>query len=84
MSNQGNQQKDTPLTAPLMMGIISWGPGQVQRKVSPVHRVWVKQAPVKLWPDHTASKDLHHYKESEFLEEMAGCRADAEDMKDVL
>ena len=39
ISYQRNQQRGTPLTAPLIRTIISWGLGQVGRKVSPVSGV---------------------------------------------
>ena len=38
MSYQGNQQRGMPLTTPLIETVISWGLGQVCRKVSPVSR----------------------------------------------
>ena len=34
---QGNQQRGTPLMAPLIRTITFWDLGQVCRKVSPVH-----------------------------------------------
>ena len=58
---------------PLWQAVISWGLGQVCRKVSHVHKMWVKQALVGQgmyreqenshleWPDHTHG----------FLEELA-------------
>ena len=63
-SYHGNQQRSTPLTAPLMRTVTSWGLGQISRKVSGVHRAQVKQALVRQavfrgqeshpeWPDHT-------------------------------
>ena len=36
-----------PLTAPLIRTMASWGLGQVWRKVSPVHKIQVKQALVR-------------------------------------
>ena len=44
ISNQGNQQRVTPLTAPLIRTITSWGLGQVHRRVCSVSRVQEKQA----------------------------------------
>lgn len=41
---QGNQQKGTPLMAPLIRTITVWDLGQVCRMVSPVHRGKVKLA----------------------------------------
>ena len=38
MSYQGNQQRGMPLTTPLIETVISWGLGQVCRKVSHVSR----------------------------------------------
>ena len=39
ISYQRNQQRGTPLTAPLIRTITSWGLGQVHRKVSPVSKI---------------------------------------------
>ena len=64
-----NQQRGTPLTAPLIRTVTSWGLGQVPRKVSQVGKIQEKQALVGQgmyreqenshleWPDHT----LHYY-----------------------
>ena len=65
ISYQGNQQRGTSLTAPLIRTITSWGLGQVPRKVSQVSKIQEKQALVRQgmyreqenshleWPDHT-------------------------------
>ena len=65
-SYQGNQQRATYLTAPLIRTITSWDLGQEHRKISPAHRVQLNQVLVRqgmdreqengrLWgePDHT-------------------------------
>ena len=39
ISYQGNQQRGTPLTAPWIRTITSWGLGQVLRKVSHVLKI---------------------------------------------
>ena len=44
ISYQGNQQRGTSFTAPLIRTITSWGLGQVSRKVSQVSKIQVKQA----------------------------------------
>ena len=47
ISYQGNQQRSTPLTTPLIRAIGSWSRGQICRKFSLVRRVKLKQAQIE-------------------------------------